>query len=369
MGSSGFNGWTANGFNVAGRSTMVSRLPTRGLAVALAAGCLAAPAAGFAQDLVWRQGGARVQLDLAASALVGGSDETLAKRASEPDLIQGYGRLTADWTSPDGRIYGVSLEASSSDRESEALNAQEIYAYLASDFGRFEIGRQDGAADILAYRAPVVGLGQVRGDFARYAGSPALLSAYDTGDAAKITYLSPPIQGVRLGISWAPEDDRFDGGPAGSVQKDAIELGAQIEQPLASWIVGASAAWVQAEADPAGGRADIRSWSLGAQARRGPLKIGIGYVDRGDSDQFVRGFDQTEWSGGVAWIRDGWSIGLSGAYSDASTFQNRLFGLGGAYDITEHVTFRTDLVHVQQKRGPGPWEDGFTLVSELEYHF
>jgi hypothetical protein len=49
--------------------------------------------------------------------------------------------------------------------------------------------------------------------------------------------------------------------------------------------------------------------------------------------------------------------------------KHRLFGLGGAYDITEHVTFRTDLVHVQQKRGPGPWEDGFTLVSELEYHF
>lgn len=341
----------------------------RGLAVVVLAGCAISPTASLAQDLSWQQGGARAELQLAGSALVGGSDETLPKRPSEPDLLQGYARLTADWTSPTGRIFGVSLEASSSDRESEALNAQEIYAYLASDFGRFEIGRQDGAADILAYRAPVVGLGQVRGDFARFAGTPASLSAYDTGDAAKITYLSPPIRGVRVGVSWAPEDDRNDGGPGGSVQKDAIELGAQVEQPVANWILGASAAWVQAEADPAGGRADIRSWSLGAQARRGPLKIGIGYVDRGDSDQRVRGFDQTEWSGGVAWIRDGWSVGISGAASDASTFQNRLVGIGGDYDITDHVTFRTDLVHVRQKRGPGPWEDGLTLVSELEYHF
>ena len=91
---------------------MTTGSTTRGFAVAVLAGCVIAPTAVLAQDLSWQQGGSRVELQLAGSALVGGSDETLPKRASEPDLLQGYARLTADWTSPAGRIFGDTKDLS-----------------------------------------------------------------------------------------------------------------------------------------------------------------------------------------------------------------------------------------------------------------
>lgn len=347
----------------------MSILKTSLMALA-AGGALAAtaavPTAGAAEPLKFESGGAVVQLRLSASAQTGEQEDGLTPRADEPEAFQANARLTADWTTESGRVFGFSIETSSEDRETEALNTGEIYAYVASDFGRLEIGKQDGAADTLSYRAPVVALGQVRGDFARYAGASALLSAYDTGDAPKITYLSPPMGGLRVGISYAPEDERDDGGMR---QENAVELGAQYERPAGDWIVGASAGWVQAEADPGSGRQDIRSWSAGLQARRGPIRIGVGYVDRGDSNQLLAGYDQTEWSAGVAWVEDRWGLAGSLASSEAKGFENRLIGVGGYYDLTDWVTLRADLVRIDMQRGLAPREDGLVFVAELEFHY
>ena len=66
------------------------------------------------------------------------------------------------------------------------------------------MGEQDGSADRLAFHSPIIGLGQIRGDFARYAGRQVLLSAYDTSDAIKLICLSPPICGLRCDLSYAP---------------------------------------------------------------------------------------------------------------------------------------------------------------------
>lgn len=338
----------------------------------LAAFCLfnLTPAAASADDLAYRNGPLDIQLHLAVSAQAGDVSGDVARRPDSPDALEGVARLTADWTTSTGRLFGFSLETASGDRQTEALNSGEVYAYLASDFGRIELGKQDGAADQLAYRAPVIALGQVRGDFARYAGAPAALSAYDSGDAPKFIYLSPPLAGFRVGASYAPRDDR-DGDTlaARTRQRDVVELGAQYERPVGDWIVGGSAGWVHGDSDPATGKADIRSWSAGAQARRGPLKVGVGYVDRGDSNQSVIGFGQTEWSAGVSWVKERWGVALSAASSDASTFSNRPIGIGGYYALTSWATIRADLVRIDQQRGALPREDGFVFVSELALHY
>ncbi len=107
-------------------------------------------------------------------------------------------------TTPSGVIIGANVEKTNQDRETEALNTGEIYGFIASDWGRLEVGKQDGPADTLAFSAPVIALGQVRGDFSRYAGSQALLKPLDTQDSFKVIYLSPPVSGFRAGVSWSP---------------------------------------------------------------------------------------------------------------------------------------------------------------------
>lgn len=335
-------------------------------AAALLTGLFASPAAAEDGGLRWQSGDWAFTARVAASAQTGEADDTLPPRADQPEQLEGFIRLNGDWTSEDGWLAGINLDFSTSDRETEALNTGEMYVYLASEFGRIEIGKQDGAADALALRTPVVALGQVRGDFARYAGTQAQLSAYDSGDAAKIIYLSPPKGGLRVGVSWAPRDERDDIGPFEVDQRDVVELGAQFERPVGDWVLGVSAGYVTSQS--AGDTADIESWSVGAEAKRGPLRLGGGYVDRGDSNQLVVSFDQREWSFGAAWVEERWGLAASAAWSTASNFDNRLAGVGGYYDITDYVTLRADVVHVDEDRGLGS-NRGWVGLAEIEFHY
>jgi hypothetical protein len=187
-------------------------------------------------------------------------------------------------------------------------------------------------ADTLAFAAPLVALGQVRGEFSRYAGSQALLRALDTQDAFKVIYLSPPVAGLRGGISYSPRVRRNAAAVDSRERidvRDAFEFGLQYQQVVGDWILGASGGFATGNANPATGRADLRSWSVGTEARRGPLRIGAAYVDRGDSNRLDRGFDQWEINGGVAWVTPDWGVATSAALTRASDRENRLIGIGG----------------------------------------
>lgn len=281
-----------------------------------------------------------------------------------------FARLNAQWTSPGGIIIGVNAEQNSRRRASEVLDAGEIYGFVSSDYGRVEVGLQDGPADTLAFAAPLVALGQVRGEFSRYAGTQALLRALDTQDAFKVIYLSPPIGGLRGGVSWSPKVRRN----AAAVNsrdrievENAFEFGLQYQQPVGDWILGASAGYVTGEADPITTREDLRSWSVGAEARRGPLRIGGAYVDRGDSNRLAPGFDQWEVNGGVGWVTPGWGVAGSAAYTKASDRKNRLFGVGGFYRIHPNIELRADVVQFREERFLISVNEGIASVFEVQF--
>jgi hypothetical protein len=208
----------------------------------------------------------------------------------------------------------------------------------------------------------------VRGEFSRYAGTQALLRALDTQDAFKVIYLSPPIGGLRGGVSWSPKVRRN----AAAVDlreriavDDAFELGLQYQQVVGDWILGASGGYVSGEADPITTRADLRSWSLGAEARRGPLRIGGAYVDRGDSNRLDRGFDQWEINGGIAWVTPDWGVAGSVAYTEASDRDNRLIGVGGFYRVHPNIELRADLVQFREERFLISRDEGVAAVVEV----
>ncbi|MFN4018903.1 MAG: porin [Erythrobacter sp.] len=281
-----------------------------------------------------------------------------------------FARLNAQWTSPGGIIIGVNAEQNSRRRASEVLDAGEIYGFVSSDYGRVEVGLQDGPADTLAFAAPLVALGQVRGEFSRYAGTQALLRALDTQDAFKVIYLSPPIGGLRGGVSWSPKVRR-NAAAVNSRDRievdNAFEFGLQYQQPVGDWILGASAGYVTGEADPITTREDLRSWSVGAEARRGPLRIGGAYVDRGDSNRLAPGFDQWEVNGGVGWVTPEWGVAGSAAYTKASDRKNRLFGVGGFYRIHPNIELRADVVQFREERFLISVNEGIASVVEVQF--
>lgn len=276
--------------------------------------------------------------------------------------LDAWGSINAEWTSDGGVVIGAFASGDTADNRPDTLKNDRLYGYASTEWGRAEIGLTSGPARRMSFYAPLVGSGQVRGDFARYAGTSALLWPFDTRQSFKLAYFSPPLAGLRFGVSWAPELERLD-----TVQGDAFELAAQYERPVGRWVVGASAAYVHGRAENPG-LEDLESWSLGFQARRDRLVIGGAYVDRGDSNLFRNGFDQSEINLGVAWRETDWAVALSAARTTARGFDNELVGIGGSYNVAEHLSLTADLVGMREEDALGREETGFVLVAGIDLH-
>lgn len=280
--------------------------------------------------------------------------------------------LNAEYVSDSGLVWGARAEFDTGNRAVEDLQRDELYVYLAGGFGRIELGEQDGPADTISIHAPIVGLGQIRGDFVRYTGAPALLSPFDTRDDLKIIYLSPPIGGFRWGVSYAPsvESNADNPVPRRRTQQDnAWEAAAAYQIVAGSWAVGASASYVVAEADPITERGDIESWSVGVEATRDQLTFGGAYVSRGDSNSLVVGLDETEWNAGVTWRADGWGVAGSASLTESSVLDNRLIGVGGYYEFNEWWVARADAVAIQEETAAGVSRDGYVGMVEISFQF
>ena len=351
--------------------TMTNKDKLRGfLAIALGGAALV-PTTALAQIPELRVQSGGFDLRLTGGAAVQGAtfDDDDPTTDSTDGTIDLFARINAEWTSPEGILIGANVETSNRKRETETLDTGEIYGFVASDYGRLEVGLQDGPADVLAFHAPVIALGQVRGDASRYAGSQALLSALDTRDAFKVIYLSPPVSGFRGGVSWSPrfrQNSNATNPRARVIVRDAIELGAQYQQPVGDWILGLSGGYAFGNADPITTRADLSSWSIGSEVRRGPLRFGLAYVDRGDSNRLDRGFDQWEVNAGVSWVEDKWGAAFSAAATNANGLDSRNFGLGGFYALTRNLQLRGDVVQFRDRRAGLPTVNGIVAVLELQ---
>jgi hypothetical protein len=312
-------------------------------------------------------GPVNVELRIGAGAQVGTFDDPQTGLSGDDSDFTWSAVLNIERVTDGGALFGVHLEVDDGGRQVEDLARDELYIFYSSDIGRFELGEQDGAADVLSLRAPLVGLGQIRGEFSRYAGSSALLSPFDTGDAAKLVYVSAPFNGLRFGASYAPryELNEDDPNPRNrTLQRDGIELGVQYQRPVGDWALGVSGAWVTAQADAITQRADIDSWSVGLQARRDKLVIGGAFVERGDSNRLAL-TNQDEFNVGVAWRDEKWGVALSSAFGKSEALDSRLVALGGFWNIGEYFVLRADLVHIDERRPVLPAENGFVAVVEL----
>jgi hypothetical protein len=339
--------------------------------IAAAASLYALTGAATVPALEKQLGPVNVELRVGAGAQTGTFENPQTGLSGDDSDFTWSAMLNIDRVTDGGALFGVQLEVDDGGRQVEDLARDELYIFYSSDIGRFELGEQDGAADVLSLRAPVIGLGQIRGEFSRYAGSAALLSPFDTGDAAKFVFASAPFNGVRFGVSYAPkfELNEDDPNPRNrTLQRDGIELGVQYQRPVGDWALGVSGAWVTAQADTITQRADIDSWSVGLQARRDKLVIGGAFVERGDSNRLAV-TDQDEVNVGVAWREEKWGVALSTAFGRSLAVDSRLIALGAYWNLGDYFVLRGDLVHIEERRPTLPTDGGFVAVVELGVEF
>lgn len=298
--------------------------------------------------------------------------------------------FTGDTTLDNGLQVGfeVGLEAQSAGNDQIDGN----YLWLEHGYGRLEVGQNDSAAVLMHYAAPDVGFGINDSDIADWIVNPsngdadsAFQSTYlYLGDdkATKISYFTPRLEGLQLGVSFVPEYERDDNAqPSGDIYHNGFAFGANYVESFGGLDVAVAAGYVHAEKPDgsAGGIKDAEGYSLGANLSYAGFTLGGSYADtKGnggagtDPDVSLdgRGFDI-----GIAYAFDAFQVSLSyyqGRFEDTSAAgdsKHRTVMLSGNYELGPGVSVLASVFRTRFEADTGTENDGWTALTGIALEF
>jgi outer membrane protein OmpU len=235
---------------------------------------------------------------------------------------------------PTGIIYGMRVELEVGTGNNAIAPGQfnafvdEAVLFVSGAFGRIELGREDGAADImmLGARRVAAGTGGIDGDL------PINLSGgiiIDTSDAAKVTYFTPRIGGFQAGISYSPDSDGFFGAPLATFE-DAIEWGANFVGQFVGLDVGLSATAVTSDFL---GTDDFWGWQVGGTVGIAGFNLGASF---GREDLDVLGIERDIITAGVGFGLGPANASFTWEYND---YDEEPAGVGDSHLFVGSVDF------------------------------
>ena len=226
--------------------------------------------------------------------------------------------LRASATADNGLKYGAKIEI---DTDAEKAGVDELLITFSGDWGRLELGDDDGAEDNMAYGGENVAcLGECGYDggassvfhfMGARKGNPNLgTEGGDTSDASKITYFTPRTSGFRVGVSYTPDSgaNLASDIETNTVKKDdkltltdirnAVGVGFDYVSKVgeADFRAHVTGAWASIDSDMANTLEDPRGYMVGVGLGWMGWKLGLGYGNAGDGMQTKgSGEDNGEW--------------------------------------------------------------------------
>jgi outer membrane protein OmpU len=284
-----------------------------------------------------------------------GSDRNRREFQLETEIV-----VKADGKADNGLLYGAKVELqNSTPNPGNGVGTDEASIYVGGQWGRFELGDFDGAADTLKIYAPVVGVEQIDGDYVDFAGGQPNFGMHipNSGDSTKIMYLTPRFAGLQGGASYTPEAGSEGQNVVGlkdsSTYRDFGEFGLNYTREFSGFGLTVGATLTTADGTTTGAVKDFTAWNLGAQISYGPFVLGGGYVDAGDFLVPTTGAidnDQTAWHIGASVTTGPVAIalsfldaeGYSGSNGGYST-EYRAYSVGATYSLAPGLILETEL--------------------------
>jgi hypothetical protein len=260
------------------------------------------------------------------------------------------------------------------------------YVSVGWAWGELRLGDYGGAAKELSISAPTVGIGQIDGDLDRFGGPSALIAPYALAndDSTRLTYLSPAILGIRIGLSYAPElaGGGIEAVPemrAGGIDRhrNVVEAGAELSRDIGDITVTTGATYVGGDAVAGAHLHDLAGGSVGTRLVWNGLTIGGGFVydgadilplDPRPGHVLTESID-SEANFGVSYELGRWQMAASWAHDwRKAQHANDIWAAGAVFRIVDGVTIAADLLHYTQPRGIGVVEAS-ALIAETAVHF
>ncbi len=217
----------------------------------------------------------------------------------------------------------VEIEADTNVAEQEKESAiDELWIRFSGSWGQIRLGNEDGAEGA----AKKAGAGGVDGHWDDYVGWREVNSRFaheptlteDSSDATKITYFTPRIGGLQVGVSFTP--DTGANGQSFSTDQDGdfentLGFGVQFKKKFGGVKVAAAVVghFGEIEDEPGEDKEDLAAWMVGAEIGYGGWKLGGAYQDNGDGGEDVSSSDQdsTAWDVGLGYSSGPVILGLS----------------------------------------------------------
>jgi predicted porin len=252
----------------------------------------------------------------------------------------------------------IQLEADAGTAATDGTNitessVDETWIRFSGSWGQVRLGAEDGAEDLMHISGEgavnKAGDGGFDGDWtdyvafsevnSRFADAPTLTN--DSSDHTKITYFTPRVQGLQVGVSFTP-DTGAAGQNTNTDNSDDFEntwgFGVQYKKKFGGVKVGVAGVLHIGDAENET-QEDLTAWMVGAEIGYGGWRLGGAYQDNGDGGEdktTVGDDDQRAWDVGLGYASGPVHLGVSYLHtevdegSDGDDEGDALF-FGGTY--------------------------------------
>ena len=268
--------------------------------------------------------------------------------------------IDANGATETGILYGshLELEVGSGLGSMDDAFVDEVGLYFSGNFGRFELGQEDGANDVMGIGGAdaQAGTGGIDGDTTNL----LQFEDIDTADVNKATYFTPRIVGFQLGASWTPDS----GVDAASVQDDNGNL-ENIIQGGVNWVgalggldLTVAATGLHSPVEPGivgQDTDDVNSYSVGALLGFGGFSVGANAGQNLTNNTFENDFI----AGGLKYGFGAANVSVGYVYNNPNEGDSaNLFVASGDLGLLPGVTLKGDVSY--NTEDPGANEDGET---------
>ncbi len=335
--------------------------------------------------------------DVDGSAAIGSTQDFELRRDTEV-------HFTGEATSDNGLTVGVHYEA----MVGGDIVTDEAYAYFAGNWGRFNLGSEDGAAYLLQVAAPsgdsnvdglrtniqtitatgltapfvlgdttyTGGLGDVFSSSLGGTGARTLdYDHADFQDTDRLTYLTPKFSGFQGGVSYAPQSgQRLTGNGLSATATDAGTEYENLWEAAARWDgefegFGLSAGAGYSTAESAGAAAidgDINTWNAGLNVAFQGFSVGGAYLST-EAEDSAGDIDADTWVVGAAWDNGPYHVGVSYLDQDGDVagtdVESDRWAVGAGYTYGPGMSFRGGVTTGSVEEAAGPTDEDFTQVT------
>jgi predicted porin len=220
----------------------------------------------------------------------------------------------------------------------------EAFIYASGSWGRINLGAENSAAYLMHYASPAPAHWQfgLNSPNSAVAGTTLATNPNITSDAEKITYFTPRMSGVQLGISYTPEIGSEDAPYSGTTndndttQGDVFEAGINYNGKFEDVSLKLAATYGQSQAEVAA-QDDANEWTVGGQVGFAGFTIGAGFKQQENASNV----ETDNWNIGARYATGPWGVGIQYAETesdDGVANEISAVALGGSYAMGPGVT-------------------------------